>query len=133
MKKYFIPQKKVIINMQYILMRYQYNLLSNLYKIEELTNSPDIVINEKISFYKIFKVSNMITGTFITKNTLEATFDYNEALITFPFKSKIEYRGASCSGKNFTFIIFNNSNSIRYLVPNGVTVSGVLCNFYFFI
>lgn len=75
----------------------------------------------------------MVFGSFVLKNSGDVIFQYNEALITFPFKSKTEYRSASVGGKEFTFIVFENKNTINYLTPNGIPVGGTTCNFYFFI
>ena len=107
--------------------------LSNLFEIEEITNYQNIVYNEKISYKKIYKIGNMLFGAFVLNNSGDAIFHYDEVLITFPFKSKTEYRSASFGGKEFTFIVFENKNTINYLTPNGIPVGGTICNFYFFI
>ena len=118
--------------LQFVLLCLDY-LLSNLVSLQVLTNSKDIVINEKITHHTIYKLGNMVFGSFVLKNSEDVIFQYNEALITFPFKSKTEYRSASVGGKEFTFIVFENKNTINYLTPNGIPVGGTICNFYFFI
>ena len=106
--------------------------LGNLGTFEDLTNSPDIIVNEKIGYRKFYKLGNIVFGFFLVKDG--SVFEYAEKIITFPFKSKTEYRDFTKTGKkDFTYIIWNNKNSIEYLTPNGIAIGNNIGNFYFVI
>ena len=107
--------------------------LDNLSNLEILTNSPDIIFNEKITYPNIYKLGNIIFGFFMIKGG--SVFSYLEELITFPFTSKIEMRNFSYAGnKNFGFLISKNTNILKYYVPHSVEIgNGTTCNFMFVI
>lgn len=106
--------------------------LSNLYTFEDLTNSKDIIINEKISYHKIYRLGNVIFGIFMIKGG--SIFSYQEALITFPFKSKTEYRGFMNNKNLTTFMIWSNRNTLDYMIPHSIEIPNqTIGNFYFII
>lgn len=103
-----------------------------MYKIEELTNSPDIIVNEKIGYHKVYKLGNVIFGIFMIKGG--SIFEYQESLIKFPFNSKTEYRGFM-NNKNLSyFIIWSNRKTLDYMIPHSIQIENqTIGNFYFVI
>lgn len=103
-----------------------------MYKIEELTNSPDIIVNEKIGYHKIYRLGNVIFGTFMIKGG--SIFKYQESLIEFPFNSKTEYRGFINNKSLSSFIIWSNRNTLDYMIPHSIQIENQTNgNFYFVI
>ena len=108
------------------------NRLDNLFNVEELTNSKDITINPKLGYYKIYRLGNVIFGIFMIKGG--SIFNYSEPLITFPFKSKTEYRSFMNNKSLSMFMIWKNKTTLDYMIPHGIEITNqTIGNFYFVI
>lgn len=104
---------------------------------ENLTYSPDIIINEKIINYEIIKSGNTITVNFIT-NPNSAIFTYDEPLVTFPFNLKHNVRIQSFHRTFSDSLIFlasgqKGKNTITFTAPGGYEFKNSICSFSFFI
>ena len=111
--------------------------LSNLCGFENLTNSKDIIFNEKIAYREIVKIGNAINVLIVT-NFDNATFTYDEPMITFPFDFKYTFKIQSFSQKfnnNTVFLMVGtkNENTIKFAYPSGFNFNNTTCCFSFII
>ena len=102
--------------MQYILMRYQYNLLSNLGKVEVIK---PIYVNPKIQFTEFFRMGNLLFCSFwISKQVLNGF----EKLVELPDNIKFKYNfRRPCS---VMIYLESNTNIIKYGSSSQVTANG---------
>ena len=115
MKKYFIPQKKVIINMQYILMRYQYNLLSNLCSYELIKEFTSEEFNQEITAFSISELPIQKEKQFITEVVVVASYDFSIFGRARTSIIKAAFLTSQSSGKEiYNFGTANDKVTLKY-------------------